>query len=285
MKVAFLGTGLMGGLMAQRLIYKGFELRVWNRTVSKTDILKSKGAKIAPNPTAAIDESDTIITMLSDFNAVSSVLGNRKNSFQGKTVIQMCTIAPGESKLLLDKVIKLSGEYIESPVLGGISNIPDGKLIPMVGSSNEQFNKWKDFLGNFGKPVHYMGEVGKGAAAKLACNQLIAGLVTSFAMSLGYVESQGIDTEEFMSIIRPSSYYAPAFDRKLESMLKRDYSTTNFSLKNLLKDASLALHEFSESGVNIITLEAIQKLLTRSVNSNLGDLDYAALYNVVFPER
>ena len=65
----------------------------------------------------------------------------------------------------------------------------------------------------------------------------------------------------------------------------RTVSKTKFSLRNLLKDASLALHAFSESGVNTITLEAVQKLLTQSVKSNLGDLDYAALYNVVFPER
>ena len=65
----------------------------------------------------------------------------------------------------------------------------------------------------------------------------------------------------------------------------RTVSKTKFSLRNLLKDASLALHAFSESGVNTIALEAVQKLLTQSVKSNLGDLDYAALYNVVFPER
>jgi 3-hydroxyisobutyrate dehydrogenase len=96
----------------------------------------------------------------------------------------MSTIAPGESEILSERVEHLGGEYIEAPVLGGLGQIPEGKLLPMVGSTKEQFEKWKPFLENFAESVNYMGEVGKGAAAKLACNQLIASLITSFVMPL-----------------------------------------------------------------------------------------------------
>ena len=118
-------------------------------------------------------------------------------------MIQMSTIAPEESLTAMKKVEQLGGEYIEAPVLGGIAQIPVGQLIPMVGGTVELYNKWKKFLENFGDSVYHMGQVGKGAATKLACNQLIATMVTSFAMSLGYIQSEGIDVETFMKIIRP----------------------------------------------------------------------------------
>ena len=103
MKIAFLGTGLMGGLMAQRLLDKKYNVVVWNRTKSKTEKLKKQGALVAETPAEAISESELIITMLSDFNAVSSVLFPENVNYKNKTVIQMSTIAPGESILLKEK--------------------------------------------------------------------------------------------------------------------------------------------------------------------------------------
>jgi len=280
-KVAFLGIGLMGGLMVQRLLENGIDVTVYNRTASKAESLKAKGAVVAAISSDAIAACDVIIVMVTDFNAVSEVLFNEKVSYQSKTVIQMSTIGPDESLTVMKRIEEYGGEYLEAPVLGGIAQIPAGQLIPMVGGTQEQFNKWKKFLENFGKSVYYLGQVGKGAAAKLACNQLIATMVTSFAMSLGYIQSEGIDVETFMKIIRPSAYYAPAFDRKLESMLKSDYTYTNFSLKNLLKDVNLAKNEFSQNGVNVTTLGSVAKILEEGINRGLSYLDYSALYEVI----
>lgn len=283
MKVTFLGTGLMGGLMAQRLLDKKFSLVVWNRTVSKTDKLKSFGAKVTVTPVEAIKESNLVITMLSDYNAVVSVLFQEPCSFKDKTVIQMSTIAPGESILLKERIENLEGEYLESPVLGGIAQAPEGKLLPMVGSSDDQFKKWKPFLENFGGTVVHMGEVGKGAAAKLACNQLIATMLTSFAMSLGYIREQEIDVEKFMTILRPSAYYASAFDKKLENMLTRNFDDTNFPLKLLLKDLNLVIDDFDSKSIDTMTLKPVKKILQEGIAKNYSDADYSALYNIIHP--
>lgn len=285
MKIAFLGTGLMGQKMAERLLEKGFNVTVWNRTKSKTENLKMKGADVAQTPSEAIIKSELIITMLSDFNAVCSVLFSEENNFGGKTVLQMSTIAPDESEILCDRVEQFDGEYLEAPVLGGLGQIPEGKLLPMVGSTKEQFEKWKPFLENFAESVNYMGEVGKGAAAKLACNQLIASLVTSFAMSLGYIQNEKIDVDAFMNVIRQSSYFAPAFDRKLNNMISRDFSNTNFPLKHLLKDINLALKEFFNNGINTIPLEGVKNIFLEAMRRNYSEQDYSALYSIINPDK
>jgi 3-hydroxyisobutyrate dehydrogenase len=284
MKITFLGIGLMGKAMVERLLDKQYDVTVWNRTKLKAESLRSKGAEVAESTSEAIAKGEVLITMLTEFNAVSAVLFSDKNNFTGKTVIQMSTIAPGESLIIKERVEQAGGEYIEAPVLGGVAQIPQGKLIPMVGSTKELYEKWFPFLQVFGEEVHYIGEVGKGAAAKLACNQLIATIVTSFAMSLGYIQSQGIDVETFMKIIRPSGYYAPAYDKKLESMVNRDYANTNFALKNLLKDVNLAIGEFTLGGLEISVLESVGKILNDGMRQHLSDLDYASLYEVIHPK-
>lgn len=285
MIIAFLGTGLMGGLMAKRLIEKNYSLIVWNRTKSKTEILESLGAAVASSPCDAIGKADLIITMLSDFNAIQSVLFREKMDFAKKSFIQMSTIAPSESKLLKVQIESLGGEYLESPVLGGLSQIPEGKLLPMVGSTKIQFEKWKPFLENFGRTIMHMGEVGKGAAAKLACNQLIASLMTSFAMSLAYVQENNLDVEKFMSIIRPSNYYAPAFDNKLSNMLNLNFSNTNFPLKHLLKDVDLILNDFKGKGITSSPIEAIREILIAAMKQNFAEEDYSSLYKIVHPQN
>jgi 3-hydroxyisobutyrate dehydrogenase len=285
MKIAFLGTGLMGGLMAQRLLDKSYNVIVWNRTKSKTEKLKNKGAEVAETTADAILKGDLIITMLSDFNAVSSVLFPEKISFKNKTVIQMGTIAPGESILLKERIEQLEGEYFESPVLGGIAQIPAGNLLPLVGAGKSQFSRWKSFIENFGERAYHIGEVGKGASAKLAFNQLIASLTSSFSMSLGYIREVGIDPNLFMEILRQSNFYAPTFDKKLDSMIDRDFANTNFPLKHLYKDINLAMNEFVNHGINVSALEGVVELLKEGIRNKLSDQDYAVIYNITNPKK
>jgi len=283
MRIGFIGIGLMGSRMAERLIDRGYSITIWNRTISKTERLKTKGALVGANPSEVIKNSNLIITMLSDFTAVTNVLFSEKDSFKEKTILQMSTISPGESIILLERVEQLGGEYIEAPVLGGLAQIPDGKLLPMFGGTKEQYEKWKPFLENFAETISYMGIVGKGAAAKLACNQLIATLIAAFSMSLGYVIKEGIDVESFMQILRPSSYHVPAFDRKLNNMITRNFTDTNFPLKHLLKDINIAHRDFSDKGINIDVLEHVKNILTEAVQNGHSDLDYSAMYNIINP--
>jgi len=285
MKISFLGTGLMGGLMVERLLDKSYDVIVWNRTKSKTDKLKKHGAIVAATTIEAVSEGDLIITMLSDFNATSTVLFPEKISYKNKTVMQMGTISPGESILLKERVEYLEGEYLESPVLGGITHIPGGKLLPLVGCSETQFKEWKSFIENFGEKAFYIGNVGMGAAVKLAFNQLIASLTASFSMSLGYIRDVGIDYNLFMEILRQSNYYAPAFDKKLDSMIERDFANTNFPLKHLYKDVNLAMNEFVNHGINVSSLEGVVELLKEGIRNKLSDQDYAVIYNVTNPVK
>ena len=77
-----------------------------------------------------------------------------------RTVIQMGTIAPSESKEIRDAVVAAGGEYIEAPVLGSIPQVESGELQVMVGASPEQFQKWSGLLKHFGTEPMLIGAVG-----------------------------------------------------------------------------------------------------------------------------
>lgn len=280
-KVGFLGIGLMGLPMAQRLIAAGHSVTAYNRTAAKLEALS--GAEIAPSPTAAIVNSDCVILMLTNAQAIRETLLLDPTVLRDRTVIQMSTISPDESRTICDEVIAAGGNYLEAPVLGSIPEAQSGKLIVMVGAEPEQFEQWRSLLQAFGENPVLLGSVGSATTVKLALNQLIGSLTSAFAASLGLVLRQNVDVEAFMQILRQSALYAPTFDKKLQRMVDRDFENPNFPTKHLQKDIGLFLKTARSSNLETASVEGVQQILQSAIEQNLADLDYAALFAVVCP--
>jgi 3-hydroxyisobutyrate dehydrogenase len=286
MRVGLLGTGLMGAPIVEKLLNANFDMRIYNRSASKTEKLVEKGAKKYSNIHELIKDSDVIISMLADFDSFNELILNiGLNQLDSKTFIQMSTIAPPESKELQTRIEKLRGKYIEAPVLGSIPQVKAGELIILVGSTKEQFDKWQNIFSVLGNKILHIGKVGDAAAMKLALNQLIITETAAFSMSLGYVREHNLDVEQFMSVLRGSAIYAPTFDKKLPRMLKRNFDNPNFPVKHLLKDLDLILNEFGESNINTNALKGIRKIIVTELERGEGNLDYSAIYNSIHQNK
>jgi 3-hydroxyisobutyrate dehydrogenase len=196
----------------------------------------------------------------------------------------MGTILPEESKTFQEKVNAGNGNYFEAPVLGSIPQAKDGKLIVMVGGTQDHLKKWQNLLKCLGQDIHFIGEVGKAAALKLALNQLIASLTAAFSLSLGIIKRNNIDVDLLMKIVRNSALYAPTFDKKLPRMLKRDFSNPNFPTKHLLKDADLILSESKRLGLSTNALEGVIDIIKLSLEKGFIETDYSSIYNAVNPQ-
>ena len=272
----------MGKPMAEKLIEAEYDLKIYNRTAGKAESLIKIGAKTFSDVNELANNSDVIIMMLSNYDAIQEVLFESNISqLENKTIIQMSTIAPTESIELKSRVEKLRGEYFEAPVLGSINQILDKELIVLVGSNEIQFAKYKKMFESFSKKIMYIGEVGKASAIKLALNQLIISETAAFSMSLGYVRENNLNIETFMDILRSSALYAQTFDKKLPNYLERNFENPNFPVKHLLKDLDLMLNEFADKNINTDILKGIRKILVDSIKTGNSDKDYSAIYNSI----
>ncbi|GAB4344416.1 MAG: NAD(P)-dependent oxidoreductase [Leptolyngbyaceae cyanobacterium] len=283
MEIGLIGTGLMGLPMAERLLNTGFSLMAYNRTAEKLVPLQKLGVAIAPSPQQLIQTSTCIILMLTNAEAIREVVLSAacRAELAGKTVIQMGTIAPAESRALQADILAAGGDYLEAPVLGSIPEVQSGKLIVMVGATSEQFEQWQEVLSCFGPNPRLIGPVGAAAAVKLALNQLIGSLTSAFATSLGFIQRQHASVDLFMEILRESALYAPTFDKKLQRMLDRNYEHPNFPTKHLAKDMGLFLTEAQSLGLNPELVMAVQSILTKTLELGLADKDYSALFSAV----
>lgn len=283
MKVAFLGTGLMGLPMATRLLENNIDLIAYNRTPEKLEPLKAAGVQVTTEPREAILAGDCIVLMLTNAAAIYSVLLSDMcwRTLSERTVIQMGTITPTESKQIRDTVIAAGAEYLEAPVLGSISEAKAGKLIAMVGSQRQEYRRYLDLLKNFSpEPVH-IGPVGTAAALKLALNQLIASLTSAFALSLSFVKSHDVDVDIFMQVLRESALYAPTFDKKLSRMETENFANPNFQTKHLLKDTDLFIDEARNIGLNVSSIEGVRKILEKAIKISFANADYSSVFAAI----
>ncbi len=162
MNVALMGTGLMGAPMALRLAAAGHQVTAYNRSRSKTDALATEGVRVAETPAAAIQVAECVLLALSDELAIRAMLleTSARQALAGRTVIQMGTIGPGQSRRLSGDVGAAGGVYFEAPVLGSIPEAKAGKLLVMVGASREQFERYRALLQAFGPNPVLIGPVG-----------------------------------------------------------------------------------------------------------------------------
>ncbi|MBF0384490.1 MAG: NAD(P)-dependent oxidoreductase [Candidatus Omnitrophica bacterium] len=282
MKIAVLGTGVMGYSVARRFLSSGKEVIVYNRTKSRALSLKKQGAQIADNAFSAVCSADYIITLLTDYSAINKVLFHPKlKTLEKKTVVQMSTILPRESFILKSRVEKMRGIYVECPVLGNKHQAEEGALLAMVGSLKAQFNKVKWLLKILDPSPKYIGNVPKAAALKLALNNLIAFHAAGFSLSLGLVEKEGINPGIFAGILRRSSLYAPMFDKKLRNWLKRDYDNPNFVTRHLLKDIELVIKEADLRNISSLVPAAIKKEVQKAITLGFGEKDYSSIFNAI----
>jgi 3-hydroxyisobutyrate dehydrogenase len=283
MKVAFLGTGLMGLPMAQRLLAANIELIAYNRTPEKLAPLQAAGAQIVTQPRQAICAAECIILMLSNAAAIYHVLltDTSWHTLSGRSVIQMGTITPIESQEIRDAVVAAGGEYIEAPVLGSIPEAETGKLIVMVGAELEQYQRHLKLLEHFGAKPLLIGSVGSASSLTLALNQLIASLTTSFALSLAFIQLRRINIDLFMQILRDSKLYAPTFDQNLQRMLDGNYGNANLPTKQLLKETDLFISEAKSLGLNLSSIEGVRQVLQSAIQMSLPEDDYSSVFPAI----
>ena len=285
MHLAVLGTGLMGAPLAERLLDAGHAVTVYNRTRRKAEALRDAGATVAATPAEALDSAECALLMLADAAAIRTTLfeDGTAEQLRGRTLVQMGTIAPEESRQLQTQVEAAGGEYLEAPVLGSIAEVRAGTLLVMVGASPAQYERWLPVLRCLGPEPVRVGPVGHAAALKLALNQLIASLNAAFALSVGLAERSGVAVEDFMAVLRPSVLYAPTFDRKLPRMQARNYADPNFPVKHMLKDVRLVFDTARRLGLATTALDGVRRVLEDTVAAGLGDADYCALSEIVNP--
>ncbi|MCX6026238.1 MAG: NAD(P)-dependent oxidoreductase [Chloroflexi bacterium] len=283
-RVGFIGLGLMGGPMAANIARGGFPLTVFNRDAAKAEPLRALGARVAARPAEVAAESEVVITMLSDVNALRQMAngpqGFLATAAPSKVWIDMSTVAPAHSREMAAAANAAGWHMLDAPVSGSTGPAKEGKLGIMVGGEREIFEAQRDVLSAMGSHLYYLGPQGSGTLAKLCLNLLVAAQMASLAEAMVLAAKGGLDLAPMGQVIRESGVVSALIDRKIGNILEGNYAAA-FPLKHMHKDVGLMIDQGHLSGTALPLTGSVHQLFTAARARGLGEEDLAAVFKLL----
>ena len=243
-RIGFIGLGIMGRPMVRNLRRAGFRVAVWARREEPVREAAEAGATPASSPSAVADQSDVVITMVTDSPDVEAVVlgpaGILEGARAGTTIIDMSTISPEVTRRIAAKASEKGVAYLDAPVTGGDVGAINATLSIMVGGDEAVFQRCRPIFETLGKTITYLGPVGSGQACKL-CNQ-IAGAMNLLGLCEALIlgESMGTDLEKMLAVVGGGAASNWAVHNLGPRILKRDFAP-GFMIRLMQKDLRLVL--------------------------------------------
>jgi 3-hydroxyisobutyrate dehydrogenase len=275
----------MGAAIAERLLSVGHQVAVWNRDAKKTKALVEKGAKVAATPAALASESEMIVTILSDGDAIDAVYrgpqGLLAGDCKGKLFIEMSTVRPEVERALAADVKAKGASMIDCPVGGTITPARDGKLFGFVGGDAEDAARAKPLLDQMCRRHEHVGSVGAGAAMKLAINLPLLVWYQACGEALAIAAQTGVDPVRMMDILSDTSG-APTMLKnrapQIAEVLKGgEPKGVTINVDLVCKDLRTMLEEAHALGTGLPIVSSALEVYTRASRDGWGARDVSVL--------
>jgi 3-hydroxyisobutyrate dehydrogenase len=279
--IAFLGLGRMGQPMAMNLVRAGFHVRVWNRTLSRTDVFAVEGGVPAATPADATRGADIVITMLADGPAVRGAMvrpeGGLEGADRGQIWVQMSTVGAAWTRRLEQEAAACGVSFVDAPVSGSEGPAKSGELVILASGPADVHDKLAPVFGALGRRTVWLGEAGAGTSAKLVLNNLLVGLTEATAEALTFAADLGLDPAAVVDLLGGTPLGSPYTVQKARAMLAADFRPA-FALKHAIKDAGLALDAAHDSDTTLTLTEALLPGWRDIADSGHADDDLAVVY-------
>ena len=282
--LGFVGLGVMGGEMVNRLLGKGHSLTGYNRTRSKAEWLIKKGMNWADSPRAVVEAGDVTFSMVTNSAALGAVMNGPDGMLAGvkpgKIFVDMSTVSPAYSREIAVKVREKGGDMVDAPVSGSVITLQEGKLSVMVGGRKETFEKVKPLLQDIGPKVTHVGDNGLALVMKIGTNLSLAVQMLAFSEGVLLAEKSGIAREIAVDVLTHSVIASPMVQYRGPFILKKQEEAW-FNVNMMQKDMNLALDLGRQLDVPMPTTAVTNEFLTAARGLGLEAKDFAVVFNVL----
>jgi len=283
-KIGVIGTGMLGNAVAIHLLDSGFSVTAYNRTREKTIQLKEKGAKIASSPKEVAENSELVITIVKDADAVKKISFEKEGIIQGNhdklIVADMSTIDPSESKSISKKFQEHGINKLDIPVMGGPNVAIYGNLVMMVSGNKESFEECKEVFEKIANKVFFLGDSGVAHTIKLAMNLQITMLALALSEGITLVKRANADPKVFLEILNSTYFKTGMSENKAYKMIDGKYDVT-FTLANLKKDITTMTESAKSLGIELPMIKKAEEIYENAVKAGFGDMDYTSIIEYI----
>jgi 2-hydroxy-3-oxopropionate reductase len=279
LKLGFIGLGIMGAPMAGHLRAAGHELFVHTRSKVPAALAEA-GATACDSNRQVAERADIVFLMVPDTPDVEAVLfgeaGVAAGLSPGKTVVDMSSISPIETKAFAQRINALGCDYLDAPVSGGEVGAKAASLTIMVGGPDAAFERVKPLFELMGKNITLVGGNGDGQTCKVA-NQIIVALnIAAVGEALVFASKAGADPAKVRAALMGGFAASRILEVHGERMIKRTFNP-GFRIGLHQKDLNLALAGARALGVALPQTAGAAQLMNACAANGHGQLDHSAL--------
>jgi 3-hydroxyisobutyrate dehydrogenase len=282
--LGFVGLGVMGSRMVNRLLDKGHTVIGYNRTRAKAQWLIDRGMKWADSPRAVATFADVTISMVTNSPALEQIADGESGVIAGlsagKLWIDMSTVAPETSKALAARVREKGADLLDAPVSGSVITLEQGKLSVMVGGSVESFERVKPILLDLGPKVTHVGANGQALVMKIATNLNLTAQMLAFSEAVLLAEKNGIAREIAVDVLTHSAVASPMIQYRGPFVLKMPEEAW-FNVNMMQKDLQLALELGRKADVPLPVTATGNEFLTAARAMGYVEQDFAVVFEVL----
>jgi len=279
-KIGVIGLGMLGNAVALHLLDSDFKVTAYNRTKEKTTQLQEKGATIVESPKEVAENSELVIIVVKDANAVKQISfeenGIVKGSHEKLIVADMSTIDPLESKIISKKFQDFNINKLDIPVMGGPNVAITGDLVMMASGDKKSFEECEKVFNAIANKVFFIGESGVAHSVKLAMNLQITMLALALAEGITLVKKSNVDPKIFLEILNSTYFKTGMSEKKAYKMIDGEYDAT-FTLANLKKDITTMTNAAKSLGIKLPMITKAEEVYENAIKEGLGDIDYTGI--------
>jgi 3-hydroxyisobutyrate dehydrogenase-like beta-hydroxyacid dehydrogenase len=280
MNIGIVGLGRMGSAISQRLRQQGFDVVGWDHNADVNRTLATGGLQIAANPREIAARAEIVISIITEDHGVRRIFNGPDGFFagdvKGKLFVEMSTLQPMTGRELAPLVDAKGARLIESPVLGTIPQVRDGKLFAMVGGRPEDLERARPMLEKMTRRIVHMGPNGAGYAMKLAVNLGLGAYIQAISESLALGLKQGLTLDQMLDVLQEAPYASGWLKSKID-VLKGAPAEMTLDIRTLRKDLMSAVATGALTGVPMPLSAATLVSLSAAVADDYGSGDLAEL--------
>jgi 3-hydroxyisobutyrate dehydrogenase len=281
--LGYVGLGLMGTAMCERLLEKGWRLTVWNREQERTAPIVALGAAPARSPAEVAAKSDLTLMCVLHTEAVRAcVFGPdgiaSAGRLDGKVLLDHSTIDPAASRAMAEELRGATGmAWVDAPISGGPPAARSGTMAVMAGGAAADIERVREVMRDLAANFTHMGPAGAGQTTKVI-NQAIVG--TGFVLmaeALALAERAGIDAARLPECLAGGFADSSLLKRIYPQMQERRFEPPLSYARQLLKDMKFVKEFMHGLGLDLPVVEAATAQYASYVGAGNEMVDSASI--------
>lgn len=283
MKIGWIGLGKMGIPMSKNLIKAGYPVMAF-------DIIKDQYKNLsgvtgfADSPAALSEQSDIVISMITDDSALKEIAIGIDGVFQkakpGSIFIDMSTVSPIISGEVAEVAEKKEIMYLRAPVSGSTLFAESAKLTILASGPRPAFDRCNELFNVLGAKVFYVGSGEEARYLKLLINMMVATTSLMIGEALTFGELGGMDWTQMIDVINNSAVAAPQVNFKAQVLKDRDF-TPAFTVAQMAKDMDIALDTGKAVNAPMPVTNIVRQYLGIMMAQGNKDMDFFGMVTLL----